>query len=116
MQLFENIQKEIISRIKKSEKSLKIAVTWLTNHDIFDAILSKINDSNFEVILIVLNDKINNKREGVNFQELINKNGKFYFSTTENMVHHKFCIIDSSGQNACMFRTLSLPVILQFYR
>lgn len=94
MQLFENIQKELITRINESEKSIKIAVTWLTNHDIFDAILSKLNDSNFEVILIVLNDKINNKREGVNFQELINQNGKFYFSSIENMVHHKFCIID----------------------
>lgn len=39
--------------------------------------------------------RINNKKEGVDFQKLINKRGHFYYSSSENMVHHKFCIIDN---------------------
>ncbi len=94
MQLFTNIQEELIKRIYEAKDSLKIAVTWLTNHDLFDAIIKKLDDPNFKVSLIVLNDRINNKREGVNFQNLINKKGKFYYSGVDNMVHHKFCIVD----------------------
>ncbi len=95
MQLFTEIQKEVIARVEGATDSLKIAVTWFTNHDIFDAVLKKLDNKNFEVSLIVLNDRINNKSEGVDFQKLIGKRGNFYFSNTENMVHHKFCIIDN---------------------
>lgn len=96
MQHFKNIQDELISRIDNANESLKIAVTWFTNHDLFDAVLRKLNNPNFKVSLIVLNDKINNKREGVKFQSLIDADGDFYYSSIENMVHHKFCIIDDS--------------------
>lgn len=94
MQFFANIQDELIERINLSTKSLKIAVTWFTNHDLFDAIIKKLINPEFKVTLIVLNDRINNRREGVNFQQLIDSNGSFYYSTVEKMVHHKFCIID----------------------
>lgn len=75
---------------------MKIAVTWFTNHDIFNTILEKLKNPEFRVSLIVLNDRINNKKEGLNFQEFINSNGNFYYSDNNNMVHHKFCIIDDS--------------------
>lgn len=96
MHLFNNIESEIISVIKKSKSSLKIAVTWFTNHEIFNEILIKLENPEFKVDLIVLNDRINNKREGLNFQKLIDLKGNFYYSNNENMVHHKFCIIDDS--------------------
>lgn len=95
MQLFTNIQDELIARIHEAKSNLKIAVTWFTNHDLFNAVVKKLDDPEFKVILIVLNDSINNKKEGVNFQELIDKKGKFYYSGIDNMVHHKFCIIDN---------------------
>jgi len=95
MQLFNNIQNEIIKLIDLSTESLKIAVTWFTNHDINEAIVRKLKDPKFSVQLIVLNDWINNKKEGINFQFLIDNKCDFYFSNTENMVHHKFCIIDN---------------------
>lgn len=94
MQLFRNIQSELIGEIEKSEKNLKIAVTWFTNHEIFDAILNKLDNPAFKVDLIVLNDRINNKKEGLDFQSFIEKKGSFYYSSNDNMVHHKFCIID----------------------
>jgi hypothetical protein len=95
MQLFSNIQSEIISKIFGSTDSLKIAVTWFTNHDLFDAVIKKLDTPGFQVDLIVLNDRINNKKEGVDFQKLVEKGANFYYCSTDNMVHHKFCIIDS---------------------
>lgn len=94
MQYFKNIQEELISRINNSAMGLKIAVTWFTNHDIFESILKKLETPGYQVDLIVLNDRINNKKEGVDFQKLINCGGNFYYSVISNMVHHKFCIID----------------------
>lgn len=96
MHLFKDIEKEIISAIRNSQKNLKIAVTWFTNHEIFNEVLDKLKSPDFEVSLIVLNDRINNKKEGLNFQQLIENNGNFYFSSNDNMVHHKFCIVDES--------------------
>tara|TARA_R110001606_G_scaffold262634_1_gene411253 strand:+ start:927 stop:1916 length:990 start_codon:yes stop_codon:yes gene_type:complete len=96
LHLFNNIESEIISSIRKSEKNLKIAVTWFTNQEIFIEILKKLENPEFEVHLIVLNDRINNKKEGLDFQKLIESKGNFYFSNSDNMVHHKICIIDNS--------------------
>lgn len=89
------IQKQLVSLMQKSKSSLKIAVTWFTNHELFDVVLNKLDIPHFEVELIVLNDRINNKIEGVDFQSLINKGGSFYYSNIDRMVHHKFCIIDN---------------------
>lgn len=94
MQLFTGIKKELLRQIVNSKKNIRIAVTWFTDHDLFNAILQKLENPSFQVELIVLNDQINNKYEGVNFQRLIDLKGKFYFSDVNNMVHHKFCIID----------------------
>jgi len=96
LHLFNNIESEIISAIRKAESDLKIAVTWFTNHEIFDEILKKLEKPEFEVHLIVLNDRINNKKEGLNFQKFIDSKGNFFFSNSNNMVHHKICIIDNS--------------------
>ncbi|MEJ7667098.1 MAG: phospholipase D-like domain-containing protein [Hymenobacter sp.] len=95
MQTFKNIQNELIERINKATSSLEIAVTWFTNHDLFDAVLKKLENPDFEASLIVLNDRINNKKEGVDFQAFIDRGGNFYYSSEERMVHHKFCIIDN---------------------
>lgn len=94
MQKFKNIQQELIDRIRLAKSSIKIAVTWFTNHDLFDELIAKLVNDKISVDLIVLNDRINNKREGCNFQSLINNNGQFYYSDVNSMVHHKFCIID----------------------
>lgn len=95
VQLFKNIKQELLNQISESKESLKIAVTWFTNYDLYSAILEKLENSKFHLQLIVLNDHINNKKEGINFQKLIDLNAEFYYSNSENMVHHKFCIIDN---------------------
>lgn len=97
MQKFTNIQQELIDRIKLAKSSIKIAVTWFTNHDLFDELLDKLVKDKIAVDLIVLNDRINNKREGCNFQSFIDNSGKFYYCDVNSMVHHKFCIIDDKS-------------------
>lgn len=94
MHKFTDIQQEIINQISRCNTHLRIAVTWFTNHEIFNAIIARRKEQNIEIDLIVLNDRINNKWEGVPFQFLIDLGGRFYYSSNEKMVHHKFCIID----------------------
>jgi hypothetical protein len=94
MQKFENIQKELVDRIKLSRSKLKIAVTWFTNNDLFNLLLHKLKHDSIQIELIILNDRINNKIEGCDFQSFIDANGRFYYSDVNSMVHHKFCIID----------------------
>ncbi len=41
-------------------------------------------------------ESIKNKKEGLNYQHFIDLKGNFYYSSNENMVHHKICIIDDN--------------------
>jgi hypothetical protein len=100
MQFFNNpqeriIQDQLISLLEQATNSFKIAMAWFTNNEIFDVLLKKQSNPGFSTELIVLNDRINNKKEGVDFQKLIANKGSFYYSDVDKMVHHKFCIIDN---------------------
>jgi type I restriction-modification system DNA methylase subunit len=44
MILFQNIQKTIIEKIRDSSTSIKIAVTWFTNTEIFEELIRKFNE------------------------------------------------------------------------
>jgi len=90
---FENIRNSILSEIKKANKSLKVAVYWFTNHELFDLLYQKQLDG-VQCDLIIHNDYINNRDTGLPFQKFIDAGGKFYFSDEENPMHNKFCLID----------------------
>ncbi|MBL7800986.1 MAG: DUF1669 domain-containing protein [Chitinophagales bacterium] len=90
---FQNIRIELIKEISSAEKSLKIAVAWFTNNELFDTLLQKCKDK-VHVELILINDAINIKQFGLNFNEFIKEGGVLYFGDSENLMHHKFCIID----------------------
>jgi hypothetical protein len=91
---FNNIRSFIILELEKANKSLKVAVYWFTNHELFDLLYKKqLNGVQCE--LIIHNDYINNRDSGLPFQKFIDAGGKFYFSDEENPMHNKFCIIDN---------------------
>jgi hypothetical protein len=90
---FRNIKDILIRDILSAEKEIVIAVSWFTNQDIYNALLSRTAD--VESHLIILNDDINNRIDGLNFQEFIDLGGKFYFGKQENPMHNKFCIVDT---------------------
>jgi hypothetical protein len=91
---FHNIRSSIISEIEKANKSLKVAVYWFTNYELFEVLYQK-QLNGVQCDLIIHNDYINNRETGLPFQKFIDAGGKFYFSDEENPMHNKFCIIDN---------------------
>lgn len=93
--LFENIANYIINRINEAESSVKIAVAWFTNLDLFNCIKATLN-RNIKVILVMNNDLINNGGYCLNFDELIDCGLILHLVEYPEMLHYKFCIIDDS--------------------
>jgi len=91
---FQNIRISIIKEIERANKSLKVAVYWFTNHELFDILYQK-QLKGVQCELIIHNDYINNRDSALPFQKFIDAGGNFYFSDEENPMHNKFCIIDN---------------------
>jgi len=91
--IFRNIRSELIREIEGASKSIKIAVAWFTNHNLFDALCEKI-EQKVKVELIIIDDFINNGNWGLDFQRFIELGGDLYYGLPNNPMHHKFCIID----------------------
>ncbi|SDM10412.1 phospholipase D-like domain-containing protein [Segatella bryantii] len=91
---FEHIGEEVVKKIISAKKSIKIAMAWFTNFDIFRVIKHKLENSDVEITLVTNNDLINNGGYCLNFNELIGAGLKIYLYEYPDMLHHKFCIID----------------------
>jgi hypothetical protein len=91
---FQNIRISLIREIEKANISLKVAVYWFTNHELFNLLYQK-QLNGVQCDLIIHNDYINNRDTGLPFQKFIDAGGKLYFSDEENPMHNKFCIIDN---------------------
>ena len=91
---FSNIQFQIESLIKNAEIEINIAVAWFTNDFLFETILRQL-DKGVKINLVIINDSINNNINGLNFDLLVQKGGNLYLSENENIMHHKFAIIDN---------------------
>ncbi len=90
---FSGIRSLLLEDIAKAEKSIDIAVAWFTDLQIYQALLEKISKK-VHIRLIVINDDVNNRIGGLDFQKFINSGGEFYFGNQESPMHNKFCIID----------------------
>lgn len=90
---FQNIRNEILSELNNAEKEIVVAIYWFTNHELFEKLCEKREKGVF-VSLIIHNDFINNRENGLNFQRFIDLGGELYFSNADNPMHNKFCIID----------------------
>lgn len=92
--LFSDIKEELLQRISDSRSSIKIAVAWFTNRDLFAAILDAL-DRGVHIDLIIVDDIINRNIFGLNFSEYIKKGGNLCFADNKkSLMHHKFCIFD----------------------
>lgn len=91
---FEKIRDEILAEIDLAVNEIVVAVYWFTNHELFEKLISKV-ENGIKVQLIIHNDYINNRETGLPFQKFIDKGGKFYFSDNFNPMHNKFCVIDN---------------------
>jgi hypothetical protein len=97
---FEGIRDIILQEINQAKESILVAVAWFTNHHFLDALCEKVKQG-VNVEVIILNDYINNWIEGLDFQKFINLgkekgNSRFYFCGADNIMHHKFCVIDNT--------------------
>lgn len=92
---FKGIQDVIISYISKAKESLKIAMAWFTNPAIFN-VLCRASKRGVEVHLLINNDLINNRPNGLPFNKLISDGTNLYIAEFPDLIHNKFCIIDDS--------------------
>ena len=90
---FSDIEKALITNIKKTENNLKIAVAWFTNPHLF-VILVSLCKSGKSIELILADDIINFSNQLINFQELIDLGIEMRISKFPKLMHNKFCIID----------------------
>lgn len=94
---FDNIQEYIKAELYKSNHSIKIAVAWFTDNELFNIIYNKAMQG-ITVELIIMNDDINNSC-GIIFSELQNIGGKVWLignnGESNTLMHNKFCVIDN---------------------
>lgn len=90
---FDNIRSILLQNLNKAENTIIVAVYWFTNLELFEALLDKLREG-IDVKLIIHNDFINNRNNGLPFQKFIDNGGEFHFSNNENPMHNKFCVID----------------------
>ncbi|HEY5461646.1 MAG TPA: phospholipase D-like domain-containing protein [Hanamia sp.] len=90
---FKHIGNQILDNTSTVSESLQIAVAWFTNDNIFNHLLELLKRQ-IKIELIIVNDSINNRDSGLDFNKFIALGGHFYFANSSSLMHHKFLIID----------------------
>lgn len=92
---FHDIKEKILEELQSSEISIKVAVAWFTDKEIFETLREK-SCNNVGVQILILDDEINNSSY-IDYDELEPKNAKVWkipFGNKKALMHNKFCIID----------------------
>ena len=89
---FEDIDLHLTSALMQARLSVRAAVAWCTDPNIIRA-LAVLQKKGVSVELIVNDDKINRK---IDYSSIISNGGKIYYADgSSDIMHNKFCIIDS---------------------
>lgn len=92
---FENIKQILIDEIGIATSSIKAAVAWFTDEEIFNKLVKKASEG-VRIDLVILDDDLNNS-SNIDYELLTVQNGqvwKILESDTKSLMHNKFCIID----------------------
>lgn len=92
---FEDIKTHILAHIHSAHQSVKLAVSWLTDKEIFNLLLAKASKG-VQVSLVTRNDFLNNHPEALDWNEFIAIGGKLYFSRNGEQLHYKFILVDDA--------------------
>lgn len=92
---FSGIQDIIIDYLQNAKKSIRIAMAWFTNPLLFNALL-RVCKKGISVKILINNDLINNRVNGLPFNKLIAKGADLYIAEPPTLIHNKFCIIDDN--------------------
>lgn len=90
---FSGIRSTLQNELSQATSSIRVAVAWFTDQELYKTLLEKIA-AGVDVVVIIRNDIINLGSEGIDWQELIDANGMLYMSHERPPLHHKFCLID----------------------
>lgn len=90
---FDDILKYLQSELSIAKESVKIAVSWFTNFELFKQI-KELSADGIRVQLITNNDSINNGGYCLNLNQLIDSGVEISLVEYPHLLHHKFCIID----------------------
>lgn len=93
---FDNIHEHIITHLQSAQKSIKLAVSWLTDKKIFNLLLEKLSQG-VQVQLVTRNDYLNNHPEALPWNTFIHKGGRLYFSQNGEQLHYKFILVDDNA-------------------
>lgn len=91
---FEEIQKEVITQIAQSKFSISIAMAWFTNRSIFEEVNKKVREG--LIVTAILDDNEKNHHFFQENKALFEIRYLAISSKYQNLMHEKFCIIDSS--------------------
>lgn len=93
---FSNIEEFMRINIASAKKRIYVAVAWFTNDVLFKELLIAL-ERNVEIKIILLGDILNRGEFGLDFGLLIQKKADVRFaSSSQGIMHHKFCVIDDS--------------------
>jgi len=91
---FLDIKPIIISQLKSASKEILIAVSWLTDRELYTVLLNKLK-AGIRVSIITRNDYLNNHSNALPWQQFIDLGGELRFCQPGKMLHYKFCVIDN---------------------
>ncbi|MFN3021799.1 phospholipase D-like domain-containing protein [Chryseobacterium sp. TY3] len=91
---FSKIENVILSNLSKTKRNLQIAVAWFTNPKLSN-LAQELHKKGIKVEIILSDDIINFKNKKINFQEMIDSGIEVKITRFPNLMHNKFCIIDS---------------------
>ena len=94
---FSGIRDKIIQRLDAANENVLVAVAWLTDRALFEALVS-CQRRGATVSLAVLDDRIN-RQSSIAWERLTALGGRLCWipegTTRAGSLHHKFCLIDN---------------------
>lgn len=93
---FQDIKQHIIAHLNSAQSSLKLAVSWLTDAELFNILLKKLSEG-VQVGLVTRNDYLNNHPEALPWDRFIAAGGRLYFSRNGEQLHYKFILADDDA-------------------
>lgn len=93
---FDNIQLNIIGYLQRATSTIRIAVSWFTDFEIYD-ILVNLARKGIRIEIILLDDKINENIKN-KFSKLSSViiHTYWYQEQEDGLMHNKFCVIDNN--------------------
>lgn len=90
---FSDIKPVIVSRLHAARQEILIAVSWLTDRELFGILLDQLQKG-VKVSLITRNDYLNNHPDALPWEKFTATGGKLRFCGPGKMLHYKFAVID----------------------